>query len=62
MAAAKKKVISTNDLLQDLLIVQLGLAGLTQRQIREIVGVDMNRVNRITKHFRKIGKSDNGEK
>ncbi len=52
----QKKEQTTDDLLRDLLIVQLGLAGLTQHQIREIVGVDIHRVNRIVKHFKKIGK------
>lgn len=47
---------TTEELLRDLLIVQLGLAGLTQHQIREIVGVDIHRVNRIVKHFKKISK------
>jgi transposase len=47
---------ATEELLRDLLIVQLGLAGLTQHQIREIVGVDIHRVNRIVKHFKKINK------
>jgi len=48
------------DLLRDLvavsrdsLIAQLSLAGLTQHQIREIVGVDIHRVNRIAKHLKK---------
>lgn len=52
----RKEQSATNELLRDLLIVQLGLAGLTQLQIREIVGVDMNRVNRIVKHLKKISK------
>lgn len=52
----QKKENTTDELLRDLLIVQLGLAGLTQHQIREIVGVDIHRVNRIVKHFKKIGK------
>ncbi len=51
----QKKADTTNELLRDLLIVQLGLAGLTQHQIREIVGVDIHRVNRIMKHFKKVG-------
>lgn len=51
-----KKEQATEELLRDLLIVQLGLAGLTQHQIREIVGVDIHRVNRIVKHFKKINK------
>jgi len=52
----KKEQLTTDELLQDLLIVQLGLAGLTQHQIREIVGVDIHRVNRIVKHFKKVNK------
>lgn len=44
---------TTDDILRDILIVQLGIARLTQHQIREIVGVDINRVNRIMKHFKK---------
>lgn len=51
-----KKENTTDELLRDLLIVQLGLAGLTQHQIREIVGVDIHRVNCIVKHFKKINK------
>lgn len=52
----QKKEDTTNELLRNLLIVQLGLAGLTQHQIREIVGVDIHRVNRIMKHFKKVDK------
>jgi hypothetical protein len=44
---------TADELLQDILIAQLGLAGLTQHQIREIVGVDIHRVNRIVKYFKK---------
>lgn len=44
---------TTDDLLRDILIVQLGLAGLSQHQIREIVGVDIHRVNRIMKYIKK---------
>ncbi len=47
---------STNELLRDLLITRLGMAGLPQLIIREIVGVDIYRVNRIVKHFKKIKK------
>jgi len=44
------------DILRDMLIAQLAVAGLTQHQIREIVGVDIYRVNRIVKRFKKAGK------
>lgn len=43
----------TADLLRDLLIVQLGLAGVPQRKIRTIVGCDMNRVTDIVRHLPK---------
>jgi hypothetical protein len=57
MAEAKqKKEDITNELLRDLLIVQLGLAGVPQLKIREIVGVDIHRVSRIIKHFKREGK------
>ena len=53
MQRKKQKGETVEDLLRDLMIVQLGLAGLSQHQIREIVGVDMHRVSRILKHFKK---------
>jgi hypothetical protein len=40
-----------SELLKDLLITELGRAGVPQPAIREIVGCDMNRVSRIVKHF-----------
>lgn len=40
------------ELLEDLLIVQLGVAGVSQQAIRKIVGCDMNRVNSIVKHLK----------
>jgi len=57
MAKTKQeKEDATNELLRDLLIVQLGLAGVAQNDIREIVEVDIHRVNRICKRLKKVGK------
>ena len=50
---------TSEDLLRDILIVQLGGVGVAQRAIREIVGVDIHRVNRILKHFPKKGEKRN---
>ncbi len=50
---------STEELLQDLLIVQLSLAGVGQAEIRQIVGVDMHRVGRIAKLLKK--RKDNSD-
>lgn len=55
-AASKKPTVE--DLLRDLLIVNLSMAGLTQIQIREIVGGDIYRVNRIAKYINKKGSRD----
>lgn len=46
------------ELLKDLLIAQLGIAGVPQQAIRQIVGCDMNRVNRIVKHLKSIRKKE----
>ena len=44
-----QKPRSVEDLLQDLMIIQLAIAGVGQHQIRQIVGVDIHRVSRIAK-------------
>ena len=41
-----------SELVKDLLITQLGIAGVPQQSIRQIVGCDINRVNRIVKHLK----------
>ena len=41
------------EILRDMLIVQLAVAGLTRHQIRETVGVDMNRVTRVVKYIKR---------
>jgi len=43
-----------------MLIVQLAAAGLTRHQIRETVGVDMNRVTRVVKYIKRRPKDDEG--
>jgi hypothetical protein len=52
----------TVELLRTLTIVQLGLAGVGQAQIRKIVGGSMNDINAIVKLLRsgKRGKQSNG--
>lgn len=53
----KKKFERENEkiigLLQDLLITSLGKAGVPQLEIRQILGVDIVRVNRIVKYLKK---------
>ena len=40
------------EVLKDILITQLGLAGVPQQSIRKIVGCSINRVNGIVKHLK----------
>jgi hypothetical protein len=40
------------EMLKDLLIVQLGIAGVPQQNIRRIVGCNIVRVNKIVKHLK----------
>ena len=42
---------TAEELLQDILIVLLAQNGVSQGKIREILGVDMHRVNRIVKNL-----------
>lgn len=53
MTKPKQRKPTTEDILQDILIVQLGLAGVPQLQIRKILGVDIHRVSRIVRHLKK---------
>ncbi len=49
----KEQKDQTADLLKDLLITELGKAGVPQLEIRKIVGGDIHRVNRIVKYLKK---------
>ena len=66
MAGRRKKSDQSDrlaELVKDLIIVQLGLAGVGQREIRSIVGGDINRINRIVKHLRRAeARGDGGSK
>ena len=47
----------TTELIRTMIIVQLGLAGVSQENIRNIVGCDINRVNKTLKHLKKYIKN-----
>lgn len=53
MARAKERQDNVEELLRDMMIVQLLIAGVGQHQIRQIVGVDIHRVSRIAKLMKK---------
>lgn len=43
---------SATEVLRDILITQLGIAGVPQQTIRNIVGCRIDRVNRIVRHLK----------
>jgi hypothetical protein len=55
---AKKLEATVLSTLQDLFIFQMASRGVPQGQIREAVGLDMNRVSRIAKLAKKSSKSE----
>ena len=46
------------EVLKDLLITQLGLAGVPQQNIRKIVGCSMSRVNAIVRHLKSTRRNE----
>ena len=46
------------EVLKDMLITQLGLAGVSQQSIRKIVGCNMHRVNAIVKHLKRAKRDE----
>jgi len=48
------------EVLKDVLITQLGLAGVPQQSIRKIVGCSIARVNDIVKHFKSAKRAEYG--
>jgi len=51
-----------SELLKDMLIVNLAIAGIGQRQIAKVARVDLNRVNRIAKLLKRNEKRNTAEK
>jgi hypothetical protein len=49
MATERKPADEATELLRTLLIVQLALAGIGQREIRAVAGCDINRVSKTLK-------------
>lgn len=57
----KRESNDTVELLRDILIVQLRVAGVRQQDIRTIVGCDINRVSRIVRHLKTKSAREEGE-
>ena len=49
------------ELVRTLLIVQLRVAGFKQKEIRNVVGCDVNRVSAVLKHMKRAASSSSRE-
>ncbi len=49
----KSEIGEIIELLKKLLIIELGKTGMPQRDIRKVVGIDINKVNRLVKHIKR---------
>lgn len=58
---ARKPKDDVVEILKNILIAQLAQSGVSQQSIPEIVGCDMNRVNKIVRHLRPKTKKPRGE-
>ncbi len=54
----QRKMDTTVEVLKDILITQLGIAGVPQQNIRKIVGCDINRVSAIVRHVKPARRSE----
>ncbi len=50
--AVIKELDGISELLRDLFILEATKAGVPNKDIREILGIDLNRVTRISKHIK----------
>jgi hypothetical protein len=50
-----------SELLKDMFIAELAVAGVAQREIAKVVRIDLNRVTRIAKSLKKRKKDEHGD-
>lgn len=50
-----------SEILKDMFIAELAIAGVSQRDIAKVVRIDLNRVTRIAKSLKRRKKVSNGE-
>jgi len=57
--SAEQQLAAQSELLKDMFIAELAIAGVSQRDIAKVVRVDRNHVNRIAKFLKKRKKAPN---
>jgi hypothetical protein len=61
LSSPEQLLETQTELLRDMFIADLAVAGIPQRQIAKVVRVDLNRVTRIAKFLRKTRKGNTGD-
>jgi len=60
-SSVEELLVAQSELLRDMFIAELAIAGVPQLEIAKVVRVNLNRVNRIAKSLKKRKKGRNGE-
>lgn len=58
--STEQLLVAQSELLRDMFIAELSIAGVPQLEIAKVVRVDLNRVNRIAKSLKKRKKANDG--
>lgn len=60
-SSIEQLLVAQSELLKDMFIAELAIAGVPQLEIARVVRVNLNRVNRIAKSLKKRKLGTNGE-
>lgn len=60
-SSTEQLLVAQSELLRDMFIAELAIAGVPQLEIAKVVRVNLNRVNRIAKCLNKRKKGSNGD-
>ena len=59
--SVEELLVAQSELLKDMFIAELAIAGIAQRDIAKVVRIDLNRVTRIAKSLKRRKKDGNGD-
>ena len=59
--SVEQLLAAQSELLKDMFIAELAIAGVSQRDIAKVVRIDLNRVTRIAKSLKRRKKDSNGD-
>jgi hypothetical protein len=61
LSSPEHMIVTQTELLRDMFIADLAIAGVPQLEIAKVVRVNLNRVNRIAKFLKKRKKGNQGD-